>query len=79
MGAAGVVGPEVAAVSRLSAAVCDQVKALICERRALVLAGEGTCESLEEAREMAAWAKVYGLPLLADPLSGLRSLGHRQL
>lgn len=75
VGVAGVVGPEVAAVSRLSAAVCDQVKALICGRRALVLAGEGTCESLEEAREMAAWAKVYGLPLLADPLSGLRSLG----
>lgn len=74
-GAAGVVGPEVAAVSRLSAAVCDQVKALICGRRALVLAGEGTCESLEEAREVAAWAKAYGLPLLADPLSGLRSLG----
>lgn len=74
-GTAGIAGPEVAAVSRLSAAVCDQVKALICKRRALVLAGEGTCESLEEAREMAAWAKAYGLPLLADPLSGLRSLG----
>lgn len=74
-GQAGIAGPEAAAVSRLSAAVCDQVKALICERRTLVLAGEGTCESLEEAREMAAWAKAYGLPLLADPLSGLRSLG----
>lgn len=74
-GTAGIAGPEVAAVSRLSAVVCDQVKALICGRRALVLAGEGTCESLEEAREMAAWAKAYGLPLLADPLSGLRSLG----
>ena len=74
-GTAGIAGPEVAAVSRLSAAVCDQVKALIRGHRALVLAGEGTCESLEEAREMAAWAKAYGLPLLADPLSGLRSLG----
>ena len=74
-GAAGIAGPEVASVSRLSAAVCNQVKALIRGRRALVLAGEGTCESLEEAREMATWAKAYGLPLLADPLSGLRSLG----
>lgn len=74
-GQAGIAGPEAAAVSRLSAAVCDQVKALIRGRCALVLAGEGTCESLEEAREMAAWAKAYGLPLLADPLSGLRSLG----
>ena len=74
-GTAGIAGPEAAAVSRLSAAACDQVKALIRGRRALVLAGEGTCESLEEAREMAAWAKAYGLPLLADPLSGLRSLG----
>lgn len=74
-GAVGVAGPEVAAVSRLSAAVCDQAKALICGRRVLVLAGEGTCESLEEAREVAAWAKAYGMPLLADPLSGLRSLG----
>lgn len=73
--AAGIAGPEIAAVSRLSATVCDQAKALICGRRVLVLAGEGTCESLEEAREVAAWAKAYGLPLLADPLSGLRSLG----
>ena len=75
-GVAGLAGPELAAISRLSAAMCDQVKALIRGRRVLVLAGEGTCESLEEAREMAAWAKVYGLPLLADPLSGLRSLGN---
>lgn len=72
---AGVAGPELAADCRLSAAACDQVKALIRGRRALVLAGEGTCESLEEAREVAAWTKAYGLPLLADPLSGLRSLG----
>ena len=73
-GSAGLAGPELAAESRLSAATCDQVKGLIRGRCALVLAGEGTCESLEEAREMAAWAKAYDLPLLADPLSGLRSL-----
>lgn len=39
---------------------------------ALVLAGEGTCATDEEAREVLAWARAFGLPLLADPLSGLR-------
>lgn len=42
-------------------------------RRALVLAGEGTCETLSEAREVVRWAQAFKLPLLADPLSGLRS------
>lgn len=41
--------------------------------RALVLAGEGTCETLAEAREVVEWARRFKLPLLADPLSGLRS------
>lgn len=42
-------------------------------RRALALAGEGTCETLAEAREVVRWAQALRLPLLADPLSGLRS------
>lgn len=41
-------------------------------RRALVLAGEGSCETEDEACEVIAWASWLGLPLLADPLSGLR-------
>lgn len=41
-------------------------------RRTLVLAGEGTCSSLDEAQEVADWARRLGLPVLADPLSGLR-------
>lgn len=40
--------------------------------RTLVLAGEGTCSTLEEAREVVAWARRCGFPLFADPLSGLR-------
>ncbi len=42
-------------------------------RRVLVLAGEGSCETVGEARELIAWARRCGMPLLADPLSGLRS------
>ena len=42
-------------------------------RRVLVLAGEGSCETADEARELVDWAQAGGLPLLADPLSGLRS------
>lgn len=41
-------------------------------RRVLVLAGEGSCETEDEACEVIAWASWLGLPLLADPLSGLR-------
>lgn len=78
-GMTALAAPEVVAVNRLSAAVCDQVKALISGRRALVLAGEGTCESLGEAREMASWAEASGMPLLADPLSGLRSLDNKSI
>lgn len=44
-------------------------------RRVLVLAGEGSCETAGEAREIVAWAQWVGMPLLADPLSGLRSFG----
>lgn len=41
-------------------------------RRVLVLAGEGTCETVDEARAVIEWASECKFPLLADPLSGLR-------
>lgn len=47
---------------------------LLAGKRALVLAGEGTCSTLAQAREVAAWARSWDLPLLADPLSGLRAV-----
>lgn len=56
----------------LSQADISRIRKVLAGRRALVLAGEGTCSTLAEAREVAAWARRCGLPLLADPLSGLR-------
>ena len=47
---------------------------LLAGKRALVLAGEGTCSTLAQAREVAAWAHSWSLPLLADPLSGMRAV-----
>lgn len=47
---------------------------MLTGQRVLVLAGEGTCETLAEARAVADWAQARKYPLLADPLSGLRSL-----
>lgn len=47
---------------------------LLAGKRALVLAGEGTCSTLAQAREVAAWAHAWRLPLLADPLSGMRAV-----
>ncbi len=50
-----------------------RIAALLDGRRALVLAGEGSCATAEEARAVLAWARAFDMPLLADPLSGLRS------
>ncbi len=50
-----------------------QIERMLAGGHALVLAGEGTCATEEEARAVLAWARLFGLPLLADPLSGLRS------
>lgn len=58
--------------ARLDARSLDAVSALMAGRRTLVLAGEGSCSTLDEAREIARWANALGLPCIADPLSGLR-------
>lgn len=58
----------------LSQADVSHIREALAGRRALVLAGEGTCSMLAEACEVVAWARRCGLPLLADPLSGLRCI-----
>ena len=54
-------------------AFAARLRDVLRARRVMVLAGEGTCETAGEAREVIAWARRCGAPLLADLLSGLRS------
>ena len=58
-----------------SAEACQLARLLAQAQRPLVLAGEGTCATDEEAAAILNWAHSFGLPLLADPLSGLRRFG----
>ena len=46
---------------------------LMDEKRVVVICGEGTCINQAERQLVIAWAQLLGLPLLADPLSTLRS------
>lgn len=45
---------------------------LISGKRVIALCGEGTCESVADARLLLNFAHMRNVPLLADPLSGLR-------
>lgn len=57
--------PEVHAINR--------VKKYLQDKRTVVLCGEGSCSNRGEAEMLVRWAQRYQLPLLADPLSNLRS------
>lgn len=46
---------------------------LLRGRRVLVAAGEGSCATTDEMGALLAWAESFEYPLLADPLSGLRT------
>ncbi len=73
-GAAFPDAPMALTTASLAPSEVGRVARAIASGRALVLAGEGTCETAFEAREVALWAERFGLPVLADPLSGLRSV-----
>lgn len=51
-----------------------RIARLLASNKSLLLAGEGSCVNVAEARAVAAFADAYGMPVLADPLSGLRCL-----
>ncbi len=69
-----VLGPLLGSTGQLSSAHVAVIEEALRKRPTLVLVGEGACETLAEAEEIAAWARRWSFPLLADPLSGLRSL-----
>lgn len=45
---------------------------LLAGKRVIALCGEGTCGSVADARSLLNFAHMRNVPLLADPLSGLR-------
>lgn len=67
-------GPLVGPAGTLPQASIEAIERLLWKRPSLVLAGEGSCETVAEAEEILAWARKLSLPVLADPLSGLRSI-----
>ena len=73
-GSTSACAPFVPVRTALAPDAAREVLACIRSGRALVLAGEGSCSTLGEAREVVAWARKLRLPVLADPLSGLRSV-----
>ena len=67
-------GPLVGSAGTLPPSSIEAIERLLWKRPSLVLAGEGSCETVAEAEEILAWARKLSLPVLADPLSGLRSI-----
>ncbi|WP_139651592.1 2-succinyl-5-enolpyruvyl-6-hydroxy-3-cyclohexene-1-carboxylic-acid synthase [Raoultibacter phocaeensis] len=52
----------------------ERIIATIEGKRTVALVGEGTCFSRADAQALLDWAHRFSIPLLADPLSGMRSL-----
>lgn len=62
--------------SALAPAEADRLARLLLEaERPLALVGEGACATDGEAAAVLNWAHSFDLPLLADPLSGMRRFG----
>lgn len=52
----------------------EELRLLIQEKKTIVLCGEGSFSNDEERQILLMWAKGNQLPLIADPLSNLRSV-----
>ena len=68
------VGPLLGPAGQLAPATVASLEDVWHKRPTLVLVGEGACATLAEAEEIVAWARRRNFPLLADPLSGLRTV-----
>lgn len=67
------VGGYVAAANRLSLEAAATIDALLGEHRVVIMAGEGSVASPEDADALMSLAASRSIPVLADPLSNLRS------
>ena len=52
--------------------VAEPISKALSAGKSLLMAGEGSCATRTEARDVLAFARAFGMPVLADPLSGLR-------
>lgn len=68
------IAPLLAASGELPADSVAALEELLWKRPTVLLAGEGCCETVAEAEEIITWARRWSIPVLADPLSGLRSI-----
>ncbi|MCI9261560.1 2-succinyl-5-enolpyruvyl-6-hydroxy-3-cyclohexene-1-carboxylate synthase [uncultured Adlercreutzia sp.] len=68
------IAPLMAASGELPASSVTALEELLWKRPAVLLAGEGSCETMAEAEEIVTWVRRWSIPVLADPLSGLRSI-----
>lgn len=70
---AGFEHPLATASSVLSEQQAQSVLAALAGRRVCALVGEGACFNSNDVARLVDWAQRFSIPLLADPLSGLRS------
>lgn len=66
--------PLVLSTSYPDASLTREILTLLRTKRTLVICGEGTCVNDAERELIISWARAFDLPLLADPLSTLRSI-----
>lgn len=65
--------PVVTAASLLTERQMRPALAALRGRRTVALVGEGACFSVADRAALIEWAHRFSIPLLADPLSGMRS------
>lgn len=66
------IAPCVRAGGRLTDEAAATIEALLAENTAVIMAGEGSIESPEDAEALMRFAAQRSIPVLADPLSNLR-------
>ncbi len=67
---------SVAVEGALSSATRDKLEQQLSRGPVVIYAGEGSVTTSEDAAQLLAWAEDRAVPVVADPLSGLRSFDH---